>query len=203
MVRHSVNVSRRGTEPPTGMGRKSGAQERAADSGDPSSTSLPVRETTASLTAKVNFSGVPHPTPFEANQPGAADSLRKSHTQPIRAELRGSDSADALGIAATGNAPVLRLCRALVEAGHDPATRLEAWRGSTLCLRIRSIGEAARLVVKSAGNGAPVFAVGSQKGAGASPVAKTGQALALSRRQREANQRRPSTSPGKHSDPFT
>jgi hypothetical protein len=42
---------------------------------------------------------------------------------------------------------VLALCRALVEAGHDPATPLEAYRGSTLCLRVRSIGEGAKLTV--------------------------------------------------------
>jgi len=46
---------------------------------------------------------------------------------------------------ARGTTPVLGLCRLLVEAGHDPATPLEAWRGSTLCLRIHRIGEAAQL----------------------------------------------------------
>ena len=33
----------------------------------------------------------------------------------------------------------------VVEAGHDPATPLEAYRGDTLCLRVNSIGRAARL----------------------------------------------------------
>ena len=37
------------------------------------------------------------------------------------------------------------LCRKLVEAGHDPASRLEVWRGDMLCLKVRSIGEAAGL----------------------------------------------------------
>jgi hypothetical protein len=46
------------------------------------------------------------------------------------------------------NAPVLALCRALIEAGHDPNTPLEAYRGATLCLRVRSIGEGAKLTVK-------------------------------------------------------
>ena len=39
---------------------------------------------------------------------------------PIRAALIGSDSCEAEGITARGSAPVLALCRALIEAGHDP-----------------------------------------------------------------------------------
>jgi hypothetical protein len=35
----------------------------------------------------------------------------------------------------------------LTQAGHDPATPAEAWRGETLCLHIRSIGEAAKLSI--------------------------------------------------------
>jgi hypothetical protein len=46
----------------------------------------------------------------------------------IRAEIIGT-ICTALGITAHGSAPVLALCRKLVEAGHDPATPLEAWRG--------------------------------------------------------------------------
>jgi hypothetical protein len=42
----------------------------------------------------------------------------------------------ALGITATGNAPVLTLCRRLIEAGHNPILPLEAYRGTTLCLRV-------------------------------------------------------------------
>jgi hypothetical protein len=63
----------------------------------------------------------------------------------IQAELIGSDCCSALGITERSSTPVLGLCRLLVEAGHDPATPLEAWRGSTLCLRIHRIGEAAQL----------------------------------------------------------
>jgi hypothetical protein len=37
------------------------------------------------------------------------------------------------------------LCGKLLEAGIDPAERLEIYRGSTLALRVRSIGEGARL----------------------------------------------------------
>jgi hypothetical protein len=35
----------------------------------------------------------------------------------------------------------------LIQAGHDPATPAGAWRGGTLCLHIRSIGEAAELSI--------------------------------------------------------
>jgi hypothetical protein len=67
----------------------------------------------------------------------------RPHTKPqlIRADLIGVsdligvDTAVAAGIAATGHAPLLTLCRRLVEAGHDPSTPPEAYRGTTLCLR--------------------------------------------------------------------
>jgi hypothetical protein len=65
----------------------------------------------------------------------------------LRAELSGSTICSAAGQVAIGHTPVLALCRALIEAGHDPSTPLEAWRGPTLCLRIGSIGEGARLTV--------------------------------------------------------
>ena len=79
----------------------------------------------------------------------------------IRAELAWSDTATALGIVARSNSPVITLCRMLLEAGCDPATPLEAWRASTLSLRIRSIGEAAKLRVNPKGTAfiKAVFAV--------------------------------------------
>jgi hypothetical protein len=75
----------------------------------------------------------------------------------IRAELAWDDTCSAGGITAHGSAPVLALCRKLIEAGHNPATPLEAWRGSVLCLRVQSIGEAARLRMDTAKTGRPVF----------------------------------------------
>jgi hypothetical protein len=63
----------------------------------------------------------------------------------VRAELVGSSTATALGITGRGNAPVLDLCRKLVGAATDQDQPLEAFRGSTLCLTIRSIREAAGL----------------------------------------------------------
>jgi hypothetical protein len=95
------------------------------------------------------------------------DSHPSSFTQgPIRAQLNGWDRCSAFGITATGSAPVLALCRLLIEAGHHPATPLEVYRGGILCLRVRSIGEAARLRVATHG-------VGFEPGAectGGSPV---------------------------------
>jgi hypothetical protein len=73
-----------------------------------------------------------------------------------RAEL-GGDTCTALGIIAKSGSPVLSLCRKLVEAGHNPAMPLEAYRGETLCLRVRSIGEAATLRMDTDNTGRPVF----------------------------------------------
>ena len=95
---------------------------------------------------------------------------------PIRAALIGSNRCEAEGLSARGYAPVLQLCRELVAAGFNPACSLEAWRGQTSCLRIRSIGEAARLTVEDDGNGTPRLRRWRNRperyGAG-SPVAQT------------------------------
>ena len=69
----------------------------------------------------------------------------------IRAELAGDGYATACGIVARGSSPILKLCRLLVDAGHDPSAPLEAWRNGVLCLRVRSIGEAAGLRVNNKG----------------------------------------------------
>ena len=88
----------------------------------------------------------------------------------IRAELFGADCCAGLGLEARGAAPVLALCRKLVEAGHDPALALDAYRGDVLCLRIRSIGEGARLRIASHGVGFEPL----QGCTGASPVVPIG-----------------------------
>jgi hypothetical protein len=67
---------------------------------------------------------------------------------PIHAALIGSNCCQALGVTARGYAPVLDLCRALVAAGHDPRRPLHAYRGDVLALKVRSIGEGARLTVR-------------------------------------------------------
>jgi len=73
--------------------------------------------------------------------------------QPIRAEIVGNSQAMAAGVTVQGKAPVLSLCRQLIAIGHDPQTPLEAYRGKVLCLRVRSIGEGAKLRVKEDGLG--------------------------------------------------
>ena len=79
---------------------------------------------------------------------------RSNHSiAAIRAELTGSDCCSAIGIVVRSTAPVLALCRLLVEAGHDPATQLEAWRGDVLCLLIRSIGDGVALRIGTHGVG--------------------------------------------------
>jgi hypothetical protein len=68
--------------------------------------------------------------------------------QVIRAELHGSSSCTAEGLTVKSPSPVIGLCKALVDAGVDPATPLEAWRGDVMCLRVPSIGGAVQLQKK-------------------------------------------------------
>ncbi len=90
------------------------------------------------------------------------------------ADIIGSDQCQAEGFTARGSSPVLAICRKLIEAGFDPDLPIRADRGDVLCLTIRSIGEAAQLIVKSAGNDVPIFAVNtSHEGAAAPPVRQT------------------------------
>jgi hypothetical protein len=92
----------------------------------------------------------------------------------VRADLTGSTTCTAAGITVTNNTPVLSLCRRLLEAGHDPATRLEVYRGAVLALTVRSIGEAAHLEINSHGTGF----VRHRDGRAASPMRKSGEAYA-------------------------
>jgi hypothetical protein len=70
----------------------------------------------------------------------------------IRAELSSDTYATALDITVRLPSPVLALCRKLIEVStYAPETPLSAHRGKTLCLRVRTIGEGARLEI--AGNG--------------------------------------------------
>src|SRR5262249_21145279 len=57
---------------------------------------------------------------------------------------------------AKSDSPVLALCRKLVDAGHDRATPLEAYRDNTFALRVKSIGQGAQMQVN--GNTRLVFA---------------------------------------------
>jgi hypothetical protein len=77
----------------------------------------------------------------------------RSYRCYLCAELVGSDTCTAGGLTVQGNAPILAMCRRLTEAGVDPARPLHAYRGATLCLTVRSIGEAAGLDVGGDGTG--------------------------------------------------
>ena len=71
----------------------------------------------------------------------------QSMTEPIRAEIGKSNQCDAEGYTVKTSAPVLAMCRKLVEVGYDPATPLHAYRGDTLCLTVSSIGWGAKHTV--------------------------------------------------------
>jgi hypothetical protein len=76
---------------------------------------------------------------------------------PLRAELIGSDECSiAAGITARGSAPILKLCRKLIQAGIDPNRPLHVYRGDVLAIVVRTIGDGARLTVKERPFG-PVF----------------------------------------------
>jgi hypothetical protein len=71
----------------------------------------------------------------------------------IHAKLAGSDTVAAQGHSVKNNLPVIALCRLLVAEGFDPASPMHVYRGETLALKIRSIGEAARLRPATEGRG--------------------------------------------------
>ena len=71
----------------------------------------------------------------------------------IAAEISSDTIARSCGIEIKSPSPVLALCRQLVAEGCKPNTPLEAYRGDTLCLTIRSIGEAAGLQIGGHGRG--------------------------------------------------
>ena len=76
---------------------------------------------------------------------------------PIHATLTGSDRCEAEGYTARGSAPVLALCRQLCAAGFDPGRPLHAYRGDTLSLVVRTIGEGAALTVAEGSRDTPRF----------------------------------------------
>jgi hypothetical protein len=88
---------------------------------------------------------------------------------PIHAQISSDTIATSCGIAVHIGSPVLALCRELVRQGCNPATPMQAFRGDTLCLTIRSIGEAAGLQVSGEGTG---FRPATQPGS-APPVSLT------------------------------
>jgi hypothetical protein len=97
----------------------------------------------------------------------------KHWRQEISATLTGDDHCECeeFDASATANTPVLALCRQLLAQGVDPDRALAVYRRGVLALKVRSIRTGARLTVKTAGNGTPIFAPdGVQGGAAAPPM---------------------------------
>jgi hypothetical protein len=76
---------------------------------------------------------------------------------PIRAEISKSNRCGAEGYSIKASAPVLAMCRRLIETGYDPATPLHAYRGNVLCLTVSSIGWGAEQTVGDNRFGTPVL----------------------------------------------
>jgi hypothetical protein len=96
----------------------------------------------------------------------------------IRAEIENSDQCTAEGRRTVrASAPVLAMCRELIAAGFDPDRPLEGYRGDVLALRIRSIGEGAKLTVAEGPNG-PFFRrwIGQETPTAASPMRPVAEA---------------------------
>ncbi len=89
----------------------------------------------------------PRELDLAGRQIGSIATPKKTAPQPIRGEIAGDDFAAAEGVSARAHAPVLRLCRALIEAGFDPNRALHVYRCDVLCLTVDSIGAGARLTV--------------------------------------------------------
>jgi hypothetical protein len=88
---------------------------------------------------------------FAGNGKSERDAPRRPITTTIRAEHLKANTCTAAGITAKGTTPVLALCRQLLAAGLNPDQAMEVFRGGTLALRIRSIGEAAGLEIRGDG----------------------------------------------------
>jgi len=71
--------------------------------------------------------------------------------QPLQAKLDGNYTCSAAGFTGRGNTPVLVLCGKLIAAGLNPDQAMEVYRGGILALRVRSIGEGAKLRINSKG----------------------------------------------------
>ena len=113
---------------------------------------------------------------FRQNEPAELNSQNQAK-QVIPAELTGSDTCTSAGITAQGHAPVLALCRALLAQGLDPDAALTVYRNGAEALRIRRIGEAAKLTVRDDDRG-PRFRrwEPSQSRAEAAPMRSNGGA---------------------------
>ena len=115
---------------------------------------------------------------FAKDQLASNSELHHAAQAPLFAELTGSDTCTSAGITAQGHAPVLALCRALLAQGLDPDAALTVYRNGAEALRIRRIGEAAKLTVRDDDRGVPRFRrwEPSQSRAEAAPMRSNGGA---------------------------
>jgi hypothetical protein len=94
--------------------------------------------------------------------------------ETIHATLTGSDRCEAVNVIAVGHAPVLTLCRQLLERGIDPDIAMVVFRRGQVALRVRAIGQAAKLAVEDNKYGTPTSAKHVRKGvAQPRPLKKT------------------------------
>lgn len=76
-----------------------------------------------------------------------------SPDEPIHADIKDCYRCIALGVSARSGSPILYLCRKLVAAGHNPDRPLHAYRGDTLAVIVRAIGDGAKLEISAEGTG--------------------------------------------------
>ena len=128
------------------------------------------------------LSELPSANPFaeDARNPEIEQNSCKEHRlAQIAARLTGSHRCEALGIVATGHAPVLALCRQLLAAGIDPDAELVVYRNGVLSLRIQSIRTATRLTIEDGETGIPRFRlIRPERRGAASPARKNGKGVA-------------------------
>jgi hypothetical protein len=87
----------------------------------------------------------------------------------IIAELSSDTYCSALNFTVRSPSPVLALCRQLIESGtYGSSIPLDAYRGDTLCLKVRSIGEGARLEI--VGNGVGFRSLEAVPAVGTAPL---------------------------------
>jgi hypothetical protein len=69
-------------------------------------------------------------------------------TAPVVCPIINSDRCEIDDLVVKHNAPVLAMCRKLIEAGYDQDRPLETYRGDTLRLRISSVCYGAKWTVE-------------------------------------------------------
>jgi hypothetical protein len=96
-------------------------------------------------------------SPREIGQLAGKTNSTHITAESIHATLRGDNECEAANIVATGHAPVLILCRRLLQQDVDPDTAMVVYRRGQVALRVRAIGQAANLAVEDNKYGTPHF----------------------------------------------